>query len=133
MMKKAYYYFYYKIYKSIEYTSKELGGEFQTDFKTSLVVIVLEIFIISSFANYYNVFFHTDSGIFPNIVWIIIVLLLTMIDYFVFHNKDQWKDIIHELNELSENKNSIGSWKVIFVIFAIVINFIFSFYLYYQS
>lgn len=133
MVKKTYYYFFYKIFKSIEYTSKEFGGEFMIDFKTSLVLITLEIFIIFSFANYYNIFFHSDSGIFPNSIWVIIILILTMIDYFIFHSKKQWKNIINNFDKLTENENNRGSWIVFVTIALVLINFVFSFYLYYQS
>ncbi len=133
MIKKAYYYYFYKIYKSIEYTSKELGGEFMSDFKTSLVLITIEIFIIFSFANYYNIFFHSDSGIFSNSVWVIIILVLTIFDYFIFHSKKQWENIIYEFDKIDKNRNNHGSWIVFFTTLLIVANFIFSFYLYYQS
>ncbi len=35
-IEKAYYYFYYKIYKSIEYTSEKVGGAFGLILKQAL-------------------------------------------------------------------------------------------------
>ncbi|GAA5102629.1 hypothetical protein GCM10023210_43820 [Chryseobacterium ginsengisoli] len=55
MIKKAYYYLFYKIYKSIEYTSEEFGGAFWTDFKTGLVIGALEIWLLLSIGNYYSI------------------------------------------------------------------------------
>ncbi|RXM40445.1 hypothetical protein BOQ62_05595 [Chryseobacterium sp. CH21] len=104
-----------------------------SDFKTSLVLITLEIFIIFSFSNYYNILFHSDSGIFPNSIWMIIILILTIIDYFIFHSKKQWKNIINKFDKLTENENNRGNWIVFGIIALVLINFTFSFYLYYQS
>lgn len=133
MIQKTYCYIYYKIYKLIMYTSKEFGGEFLTDFKASLVIIALEIFTIISFTNYYNVFFHTNSGIFTISVWMGILLILITIDYFILRSKDQYKSIIQKFDELPEDKNNFGSWVVFVSIFFIITNLIFSFYLYYQN
>ncbi len=131
-IQKAYQYFYYKIYKSIEYTS-ESQGAFWSEWKASLVLMAIEIFFLSSFTNYYNVLYNTDTGILPNSWWLIIVIFLTFIDFVFFHRKDQWKEIVFEFDKLPKRKNNKGSWLVFGIILFIIINFILSFYLYYQT
>ena len=54
-LKFYYLYFYYKIYNSIEYTSKLLGGAFLSEMKAGIVLIALEFWLVLSTYNYYTV------------------------------------------------------------------------------
>lgn len=133
-IKQGYYYLFYKLYKSIEYTSEELGGKFMIAFKASIAMIVLEIWFSVTLLIYYNIFINPGADIIgTEIQWILMVLLLVLIDYILLHSKNQWKDIVFEFDKMPNKKNKMGSWIVFGVILLVTINFIFSFYLYYQS
>nr|WP_314499703.1 hypothetical protein [uncultured Chryseobacterium sp.] len=132
-IKKSYYYFFYKVYKSIEYTSDLSGGKFFSAFKTSLVMIVLELFLLASILIYYKLFINFNANIIgTEKQWIIMVILLVLIDYIMFYKKNQWKNIVSEFDNLPTKKNKLGSWIVFLIIISIITNFILSFILYYR-
>lgn len=134
-IKKVYNYFFYKIYKSIEYTSGESDGKNMIIFKVGLVIIFLEILSIVSLLIYYNLYFNPAFNIIgTEIQWIIMVILLVLIDYFIFHNNtSKWQELFIQFDKLPKKKNTLGSWAVFGIIFFIIINFVLAFYLYYQS
>lgn len=134
-IKKVYNYFFYKIYKSIEYTSGESDGKSLMNFKAGLVIIFLEILCIVSLLIYYNLYFNPTFNIIgTEMQWIIMVISLVLIDYFIFHNdKSKWQELFIEFDKLPKKKNTLGSWAVFGIISFILINFVLAFYLYYQS
>ncbi len=125
---KAYQYFYYKIYKSIEYTS-ESQGVFWSEWKTSFILLVLEIFILLSTINYYTFFSNNiinfDSH---NLLIFGVVLFITTINYFIFHYNDKWKDININFDKLPQIKNKQYGIIVWSIILLIVFSLGFSFY-----
>lgn len=134
ILKKMYNYFFYKIYKSIEYTSELSGGKFLSAFKASLVMITLEIWILLSLGIYYTIITKTkiELSISMPIIYIPLIIIVS-IDYFIFHHKNQWKNIILKFDKLSKKRNVIGGWIVCGVVVLIITNLIFSFYLFYQT
>jgi len=134
-IKKVYNYFFYKIYKSIEYTSGESDGKNMINFKAGLVIIFLEILSLVSLLIYYNLYFNPTFNIIgTEIQWIIMVISLVLIDYFIFHNNtSKWQELFIKFDKLPPQKNTLGSWAVFGIISLILINFVLSFYLYYQS
>lgn len=129
-IKKVYNYFFYKIYKSIEYTSGGSDGKNITNFKTGLVIIFLEILSLVSLLIYYKLYINPTFDIIgTKIQWIIMVILLVLTDYFMFYNKsNKWKEIFAEFHKLPKKKNILGSWIVFVIVLLIIGNFIFSFY-----
>lgn len=129
-----YHYFFYKIYKSIEYTSELSGGKFLSAFKASLVMITLEIWILLSLGIYYTIIakIKIELSISMPIIYIPLIIIIS-IDYFIFHNKNQWKNIILKFDKLTKKRNIIGGWIVCGVVVLIITNLIFSFYLFYQT
>ncbi len=130
MIRKAYYYLFYKIYKSIEYTSEEFGGAFWTDFKTGLVIAALEIWLLLSIGNYYSIITkkNADLSLTMPIVYIPLLLLL-ILNYFSFMHNDKWKEYNRQFDKLSKKKNIVGTWIVVGVVVFIIANLIYSFYL----
>lgn len=124
-IEEAYNYLFYILYKR----SQRSNTIFPDDFIASLYILVMEILIISSFTNYYNIIFNTDSGILSNRIWVLIVILLVVIDYIILHYKDQWKFKIQQFDNLPTEKNIKGKKIVYFFIIIIVFNFILSFYI----
>jgi hypothetical protein len=129
-IKKSYYYFFYKIYRSIEYTSKSFGGEIVMLSKAGLVMLALEAWIILSFGNYYTVYtkMFVELSISMPIVYIPAIIVFAF-NYFTLDYKDNWKKYNIEFANYSKKKNRIGSWIVFWIILIIIFNLIFSFYL----
>jgi len=129
-IKKGYYYFFYKIYRSIEYTSKLTGGEFLTVNKASLVMLALETWGLFSLANYYAVYkkISTELNISMPIIYIPAVILFAF-NYIAIHYKDRWKQYNTEFASYSEKKSRIGGWIVFGIIVIIISNLAYSFYL----
>jgi hypothetical protein len=128
-IKQAYYYFFYIIYKSIEYTSELAGGKFYTAFKTSVVMIALEFWFTITLLNYYNIF--VDRNIhFPKVIYIAIALFFSILSYITIDHNDTWKKYNSEFSKLpNSSKNNIGKIMVWGIVLFIVINFIYSIYL----
>lgn len=124
-IKKAYYYLFYKLYKF----SEAAPSRWWSEWKASLAVDVLLGFLILSIGIYYNVLVdrHFDFGTKTEFV-VFFLLLILVPNYFIFHHREQWRDIVAEFDKWPKRKNRVGDmivWAVIFVIFA---NLIFAFY-----
>jgi hypothetical protein len=130
-LKKAYYYFFYKIYKSIEYTSELLGGAFWTDFKAGLVIGALEIWFLISIGIYLLLITNKNIGeltLNQPIVFIPLIIIL-LLNYFSFIRTDKWKEYNKEFDQLPIERNKKGGIIVWCTIALIVINLFFSYYL----
>lgn len=125
-IKQSYYYFFYVLYRSRQNSENNI---LPRDFIASLYIIILEIFLFMSFVNYYNLIFYEDANILRNDILIATVALLTLLDYIIIHNKDQWKYLIKEFDKLSIKKYRKTKNIVYSIIIFIISNFIFSFYL----
>ncbi|WP_326983440.1 hypothetical protein VUJ46_02520 [Chryseobacterium sp. MYb264] len=124
-IKNGYYFMFYTLYSR----GKKSATIFPYDFIASLYIIILEILIIVSLTNYYNIIFKTDSGILSNEIWILIVITLTLIDYFLLYSKNQFKFIVRKFDYFSNEKNKRNKQVVYAIIILIIMNLIFSFYL----
>ncbi|MRX42071.1 hypothetical protein GJU43_22580 [Flavobacterium sp. LC2016-23] len=129
-IKKSYYYFFYRIYRSIEYTSELSGGKFLTFHKASLVVLALEAWVFFSFMAYYRIFTKTSIQLsFSMPIIYVPAIIIYVFNYFTLDYKDNWKQFNVEFANYSKRKNRIGGWIVFGIILLIISNFIFSFYL----
>lgn len=129
-IKKAYYSLFYKVYKSIEYTSEMVGGAFWTDFKTGLVILTLELWIVGSFLNYYSIIYDKKLNremISP--ILLTSLIIFSLINYFAFMRTDVWKTYNKEFDKLSEKENQKGTTIVWIIAICITVNFFGSAYL----
>lgn len=127
ILKRAYYYFFYKLYKFWENVS---DPKFWSDWKAGVVIIALEIFLLASIFIYYKVFFNRNIHLSESNWDIIIPMLVVVIpNYFAFVHTDRWKDYIKEFDELPKRSNKIGSWIVFSIVLLVIVNLIFSIYL----
>ena len=121
---KAYYYFFYKLYKWI---GEENGW---ADWKASLAMDALIFFFLFSFIIYTDVFINPNLNLGNDYLLTgIFILIIVVPNYFIFNHKDQWKGIIKEFDKLPERKDNIGGAIVFAVLLFIIGNLIFSFYL----
>lgn len=132
LLKKAYYYFFYKMYKLISYTSEKSGGKFLTDFKTTLAIIALEIWFVASLLNYYNIFIDSTIN-FSKTTYISIAIFIAIFNYLFFTHKSAWENFNKEFEKLPAEKNRKGSWIFLLIILFVICNFIFSLFLIYQK
>lgn len=124
-MKRAYYYLFYKLYKFWEAAS---DPKFWSDWKAGVTIVTMELWIIISAMNYYNVFINKYFEITKAklSIWGIIIVI---INYFAFLHTDVWRLYIKEFDQLPKRKNKHGTWVVLSVVLFVAVNFIFSFYL----
>ncbi|WDF61670.1 hypothetical protein PQ462_09830 [Flavobacterium sp. KACC 22758] len=130
LLKKAYYYFYYKMYKLINYTSEKSGGKFLTDFKTTLAIIALELWLVASLLNYYNIFIDSSLD-FSKVTYVVIAVVIALFNYLIFTNNVSWKKFNNQFEELPATVNKKGSFIFFGIVLFIICNFIFSIYLLY--
>lgn len=121
-----YEYFYYKLYKSL---NTELFNKW-TELRTASILIMLEIVFICSLVLYYEVFIDRYLRLPENLIpWAVgLALILSILQYYTFESKDQWKDIIKKYDAWPKKKNSRGTlivWTIIILIFS---NIIIAFY-----
>ena len=129
-IKKAYYYFFYKIYKSIIYTSDKVGGEFWSDFKAGIALLALELWFFGTILNYYAIIINTKfttTTIF--IILLIPLVFLSILHYFAFIHTDIWKEYSKQFDKLSEEKNKKGTIIVCIIAVFIASNFLGSIFL----
>lgn len=129
-IKKSYYYFFYKIYRSIEYTSELSGGKFLTRSKAGLVMLALQVWILFSFGAYYRIFTKTSIQLsFSMPIIYVPAIIIFAFNYFTLDYKDNWKKYNNEFANYSKRKNRIGGWIVFGIILLIISNFIYALYL----
>lgn len=129
-LKFYYLYFYYKIYNSIEYTSKLLGGAFLSEMKAGIVLIALEFWVVLSIYNYYTIITNNNLHLSINkpIVFIPIFIIVSLKIYF-FTDTKKWKIYKKDFDGLPSTYNKKGSIIVTTISLLIIANLIFSFYL----
>ncbi|SHL93350.1 hypothetical protein [Flavobacterium chilense] len=124
-LKKAYYYFYYQLYRFTNPSSI-----FPRQFVAILYLGILLIFIGASILYNYGTFidlkFQIGDGKWATILYVGIICLP---NFFIFEYKDQWKEIVNEFDKLPKKTNRIGSFIVWSIVILIIANFIFSIYL----
>ncbi|WP_312992710.1 hypothetical protein [Chryseobacterium flavum] len=129
-IKRAYYYVFYKLYKSIIYTSEKVGGEFLTDFKAVIAMGALEIWVLGTFLNYYSIINNVKLNITVKSPLLLISLLLIFIlNYFCFIHTDTWKKYNSEFDKLPLHKNKKGGLIVWGIVIFITFNFFISAYI----
>jgi hypothetical protein len=124
--KDAYFYLFYKFYKF----SEAAPSKWMSHWKAGLLIDVLEVFIGLSAVVYYTVFSKQwiDFGDRKE-VGFLYLLFIAVPNYFIFHHKDRWKDIVKKFDRMPQKKNKIGSWIVFCFVILVVANLIFAFYL----
>ncbi|MCS4300660.1 hypothetical protein [Chryseobacterium sp. BIGb0232] len=125
-MKKAYYYFFYKLYKIMLQISYPFG-DFFSNFRAGLVIIALEIWLCISIYGYLSIFLGRKislsitepSGFIP-------YAIIVSSNIYFFSSPNKWKSYFEEFEKLPKRKNLIGGIIVWSIIVLIIFNFIFS-------
>jgi hypothetical protein len=124
---KIYSYFFYKIYKFWEAASVP---KFWSDWKAGLSLDILEMFLALSGIYYYSVITKNKIDSTDDIfIALIFIVLIVVPNYLLFNHHQQWKEMVQEFDRWPQRKNMIGTAIVWGVVFAIIGNLIFAFYL----
>lgn len=125
---KIYQYLFYKLYNSLE---KYSSPRFWSEWKASLLLILLLFSIFYSLILYYEIFIDKYASI-GNNYFILFSFIITVfiINYNLFLKQDKWKNIVRYFDKLSVKKQRLGS--VIFILFCLgcIVNFVYAFYLF---
>ena len=126
-MKRAYCYIHYKFYKFFE----TIPLRWSSEWKAEGLLMVLEIWLLISILVYYKVFNKSDliDREFERPIGIVVVIILVFVKYFVFEKNKRWLAYVKEFDALPKSKNRLGTLIVGLIVFLIITNTIFSFYL----
>lgn len=128
---RIYSYIFYKLYKF----SEAAPSKWWSDWKATVALLVLELWLIVSVFIYYDL--TTNKGLpTDNIVILVgglIIGVLVLIKYLVFYRNDRWRIYVAEFDKWSNRQNKVGTILVFILIFLIISNLIFSFYLLSQA
>ncbi|TMI63054.1 MAG: hypothetical protein E6H07_16785 [Bacteroidetes bacterium] len=82
-----------------------------SDWKAIFSLLILEIWVLLSGMVYYKVFMKKD--LVPDnrlaTVSFAVVVVLSLIKYFVFVHRDHWKEYVQEFGKWPERKNKLGA------------------------
>ena len=120
-IKKAYYYFYYKIYNF----SKNISDNILNDIKPVVIIGVSEIFLLSDIMIWYGIITKND---FPDILLYGIGLIIIVFNFYIFMVRKDLKKYFTEFKHYDKKKNIIGGWIVFLTIMLALGSLIFSFY-----
>lgn len=129
-IKRYYHYFYYRIYRFIEYTSEQMGGKFLTEFKAGITVIAFEIWSLLSIYNYYTIITKENLHLsFKKTLIYIPLIIIILLKWQNFSSKEQWFSYHQQFDALPKKVNKKGGWIVFGITVFIILNLVFSFYL----
>jgi len=124
-IKKAYYYFFYKIYKMMLSTSYPFGNFF-SQFRAGLVIIVLELWIVFTIQNYYQIINNINPKSGSSLSMYIIGIIIIMFNYIVLDYSNVLEKYKEEFDNLPKGKNTQGGMIVWSIVLFITINFFIS-------
>jgi hypothetical protein len=124
-MKKAYYYFYYKLYCFGVFLSDDAINEW----KPLVTILVLELLLLIQILIWYTVYTKQVVVIaYPGLTFFPIVTLLGIGNYRFFLHQDKWKEYSKEFKAHSKKQKVTGAVIVSAVIVTIISSLIYSFY-----
>lgn len=121
-IKKAYYFFFYKIYNF----SKNVSDDALNDLKPGIIISVLQIFLLIEILVWYTIITKGDVG--ADWYYKVVAILICGFNYYVFLYKNKWKNYFNEFKNYGKRKNIIGGWLTFITIIFIIVSLIFSFY-----
>ncbi|MCS4300661.1 hypothetical protein [Chryseobacterium sp. BIGb0232] len=132
-MKKAYYYFFYKLYKIMLWTSSPFENFF-SKFRASLALIALELWIIFTIRNYYHIVSNNNPKLSSNLPLYVIAILIIASNYIsIDYYNNIWEKYKDEFDKLPKKKNIVGGIIVWGIILFITVNFFVSIHYLYQK
>lgn len=126
-IKKAYHFFFYKLYKFYE----AAPSKWLSDWKALFSLLVIEIWMLIAAMTYYKVFTKKELIYKGSLemVSITILIALSLINYIVFAHQERWKTYVKEFDSWPKKKNRTGTMIAWVIVFFILGNLVFAFYL----
>lgn len=121
---RGYYYIFYVFYRM----SEAAPSRWLSDWKAGLCIIAMEIMLLVSFLNYYNVFFDKNFDV-GRVVYIMVIMTIVSINSYFFVFTNVWQEYIKEFDKLPKHTNKRGRLLVFGIALLVIIIFIYSFYL----
>lgn len=118
IIKQIYYYFFYCFYKFWDWVSVP---KFWSDTKSTITLIVLKTFIVTSIMYYFDL----NLSKIQLILFCLIFIIVPNLYLFVF--KDEWRSYLIYYDTLSKSQNRVYKSIVIFIVLLIFIFFLNSF------
>ena len=124
-MKKVIYYFYYKLYCfGVAISDDEIN-----EWKPLVTILILEILLLVQILIWYTVYTNNVVVVAnPLLTFFPIVTLLGVINYRYFLPRNKWKEYLKEFKTYNRKKRFVGSLLTAFVVLAILISVVASFY-----
>ena len=128
-IKQLYCYFFYTFYRVWFNIDNSFGatGFFQTSSKALICMFAVETWLLFSIGIYFIHLFNIHTRIsffsFP-VLAPFVILFITK--WFIFENKDKWKNYVDDFNKWPKRKNRIGFWVVGMIILVVILNFIYA-------
>ncbi len=120
LIKKIYYYIFYKLYKHFENSSQP----WWSDWKAGLSLSALEIWFLGSILIYYSIINNIRLTLSITSPTILIPLIsIFILNYFSFIHTDIWKEYNKGFDQLPTEKNRRGTIIVWAIVIFIIINF----------
>lgn len=124
-IKEAYYYLYYKIYKT---WSKNYNPLLSNNFKADISLMALKIWFLGTIGMYVSIILNIDlsqlSMTSPFVILSLLLALGSTLYFFTF--SDKWKPYFEEFEKWPKRKNSVGGIIVWSIVIFIFLNFIIS-------
>jgi len=122
-----YYYLFYKLYKFFNFFNPKLRP---AEISAVCVILLLEVWVVFSCYNYYDVLFHHKEGQDTSLLkFFVPIIIFSLVAWLAFWRNDTWRVQLEEFDKWSADKNKKGTWIVFFLIIIISANLAFSFYL----
>jgi hypothetical protein len=126
-LKESYYYIFHRIYL----LAKKANPLLAPDFIAGVTLIALEIWLILSLINYYNIVLNRYFNL-EKVYFVIIGLAIAAFNIYIFIIKSEWKIYGARFNGFPQRKKTKYNYLVSAFIIFVIVNLIFSFYLMFQ-
>ncbi len=122
-MKKAYYLLFYKLYSFF----KSISDDGFADWKALIIVSGSQVILIIELLVWWALL--TKSFADFSKYWLIIpVFSITILNYYIFLEKDRWKAYAKEFKQYPKRKSKVIGWLVFVFLLSILSSLIFAFY-----
>ena len=124
-LKKYYYLVFYELYCFYQ----KGPSVWLSEWKANASMGILFLFFISSVLFYYRVFIDHKSFVGERGELVVLAVIITTINYFIFNHKNRWKLIVNGFRNSGKKKDRIRGGVVFIIILIIMLNLVFSYYL----
>jgi hypothetical protein len=123
-VKKAYHYFYYKLYKFFLLFSDDIFNKY----KPIIIIIGLEAFLVTAIYNWYSILARGWDNKDHTFIYFSVGIFLALFNSFFFLHGDKYKMYFTEFENYNKQKKIIAGWVTFLIILLVIASFIFSMY-----